>query len=230
MPYYRRTSRVATKTGTAARIDAAYQAAKQRRYAQMAANRSRLYHRGRYLSRGELKARDYTGTLAVNSATTLQLINGIARTDDLEGRIGRQILMKSIQIKGILSSTATTGVRQFCRMLVVYDNQTNGNALAATDVLNQANVYDPRNLDNRMRFLILFDQTYAVQAPGVDGSQHVINYYKKISLPTTYNSGDAGTVADIATGSLYMIFIGTEAAGDTDANISVAARVRYLDN
>ena len=50
-------------------------------------------------TKGEMKSVDvYTGSLVADSTGTLQLLNGLARGDDIDERDGREVTMKSIQI------------------------------------------------------------------------------------------------------------------------------------
>lgn len=55
--------------------------------------------------------------------------------------------------------------------------------------------------------------------------------YKKFRRPITeeFNTGVAGTVADISTCSMYFITFGTEAPGNTDVNCTGYVRIRYTD-
>lgn len=186
--------------------------------------------RGLVLTPGELKSVDTTVNAAADMTTAVQLLNGIPRGDEISQRNGRQVTLKSIEMRLKSRSTAGTGVDQQHRVLIVYDRQTNAAAAAVTDVLASANVLYPRNLENRRRFRILFDRIIQLNASGEPNSEKIIKWYRRLNHPVTFNAGNMGTVADITTGSLYIMVIGTEAAGATAGTVSGRVRVRYDDH
>lgn len=189
--------------------------------------------RGLQLSSGEFKAVDYIGTVApLNASTTpfVHLLNGIGRGDNINQRNGREILMRSIQFQYTCSVTPVTGVDQQVRVMLVYDRQTNATELTAAQVLHQANTLSPRNLENRKRFKILYDRTHQLNAAGEPGSQVTRRFYRRLRHPVTFNALTNGDVADIVTGSLYLVIIGSVATGDTDAFVNCFSRIRYSDN
>ena len=87
------------------------------------------------------------------------------------------------------------------------------------------------NMNNRDRFVVLFNKQYAIdQAGGHQSAQ--MKHYKKMNLQTIFNSGSAGTVADITTGSVYLLIISDNAAGAVPTNfpdLSLYTRIRYED-
>jgi len=166
---------------------------------------------------------DATTTGAVN------LLNGMAPGTTASTRIGQRILMKSIQARIYLRrEDVTTATVQAVRVLLIYDRQTNGAAPAITDVLSAISMQSLRNMANVGRFFCLMDKTYTLDGAG---GQTVLfdERYMKINLPVFYNTGTAGTAADIQTGGLFLMHFGNAAAGvdDTDANINI--RLRFTD-
>jgi len=189
--------------------------------------------RGLQLGQGEFKSVDTTYSMDLNTGTSVQLLNGIARGDEIFERNGREVIMKSIQINLQLFATVVTGVGQTARVVVVYDRQTNAAACTAVQVLQAATVIAPRNLENRRRFKILMDRTYLLPSritATVAGTEFVVDkFYRRLRHPITFNAGDAGTVADITTGSIYMIAIGDQNAGVSDGALNAVCRIRYQD-
>jgi len=191
------------------------------------------------LATGEFKAIDTSGNCSANVTTAVVLCNGCARGDEINERTGREIVMKSIQLQYNAVSTATTGIVNHVRVMVVYDRQANGAALTAAQVLSNTGGADgtlcPRNLENRRRFWILYDRSVVVGPQGVTttalGALPLVHrqWYRRITLPVTFNNGDAGSVADITTGSLYLVVVGNQADGNTDADVYYHVRVRYQD-
>jgi len=180
--------------------------------------------------RMEFKSIDVAqGPTAVDQASSVLLLNGCARGDDIGARTGRQIMMASIEAKFYNYSTVTTGINQVHRVLLVLDRQPNGAALTAAQVLTTVNTLSSRLLENRNRFRILMDRRMTLDAATISGSRRVTKFYKRLHVPVTFNSGNAGTLADIATNSLYVIAIGSEAAGATAGSIQGFYRVRFTD-
>lgn len=187
-----------------------------------------------YLSRpsGELKYKDTSATGDVNSNGTITLINGIARGDDVAERVGRKIIMKSYQVNytAYAAPAASTGLSTTGRIMIVYDKQANAAAPAITDVLVTATGFSLKNLNNSERFTILKDKLFVTMATaGQSDQQQSGRLYGKIHLPTMFNAGDAGTVADITTGALYVITCGNIGAGADDSECAFRARVRFYD-
>lgn len=70
----------------------------------------------------ELKVKDVNaGTAVIDSTGEIDLLNGIARGDDISERVGRAVTMRSLQIRAYALPTATTGTPQDGRMILFYD-------------------------------------------------------------------------------------------------------------
>jgi len=164
---------------------------------------------------------------------TITLLNGCATGSDYTDRIGRKIIVKSIYVRGIFRMEGTNISPTLCRIIIVYDMQTNGAAPAITDILKSANSQAQLNMNNRDRFKILMDKQIALGgqdvAAGGYGSPTTLSIkkYKKCRLETVY-SGTLSTVGSISTGALWMISIGDRAAGSA-AEFSGSVRTRFID-
>lgn len=176
----------------------------------------------------EFKSSDiYNSTQTAPLAGALVLVNHLTKGDDYNNRDGRQVRFKSLFLNGrvIMHASAThTAVR----MVVFIDKQPNGVVPTATDVLSTAttNLIDAfRNLNNRKRFVILKDARYTLNT---DYPEKQIKYYKKLDMKTIYDDGDAGTIADITTNALYVMWISDE--GTWVPDVRVPARLRFIDN
>lgn len=180
--------------------------------------------------KGELKSVDTTINSAADTTGGLLLVNGIARGDDINERIGRRVIMKSIQVGLTVRGTAGTGIDQWHRYVLVYDKQANGAALTYLQVFAAADMNGMRNLENRERFMVLMDKKIHLNASGEPESHRQVSAFRRINLPITFNNGDAGTIADITTGSLYLIVYGNIAAGATAGSAYGFVRVRYEDS
>lgn len=186
----------------------------------------------RMITGPEWKYADVTGTYAVDSTGALALLNGIVPGTAATERIGQKITIRSLELRGYNYVTPTDGLDQLHRRILVLDSQTNAAALTIAQVLQTANVFSPRNLQNRKRFKILYDKTFTLNASAEAGSRRWFKMYMKFRKPiiTDYNTGTAGTVADIVTNSLYLINLGTNPAGVTAGGASSWIRMRYSDD
>lgn len=156
------------------------------------------------------------------------LLNGMTRGDDNNQRIGREVLMRSVLLSYSIAVNTVSGLDVRVRVMIVYDRQTNTLAPVITDILNSSNVVSIRNLSNVRRFSILYDVVHVLNSYIEPFGQLYRKYYRHLNHPVVYNSGNAGTVADIVTGSLYLVaFCSTAVDSPT---ISYAARIRYTDD
>jgi hypothetical protein len=170
-----------------------------------------------------------TMNVGIVSDTTggIQLLNGIATGTALDQRLGREVRCGSLRGNLLSYVTATTGVDQLHRILLVWDRQPNGAALAILDVLDATTVYAQQNIANISRFKILWDVFHALNASPESGSLKAIELSCPIKKVVIYNSGTAGTVADIATGSLYLISLGNIAPGATAGGVAGTLRLTF---
>ena len=181
------------------------------------------------LSTGELKAVDTSVNQSADTTGGVVLLSGIARGDDINQRTGREVTLRSIECRFLGRVTAGTGIDQQQRLLLVYDRQSNGAAPTVADVLGSANVLYPRNLENRRRFKVLYDRYFQLNASGEPGSEKVFKFYRRLRHPMVFNSGNAGTVADITSGAIHAVICGSAAPGATAGTIQGRVRIRYED-
>ncbi len=137
--------------------------------------------------------------------------------------------MHSLKFRWTLSVTPSTGVDQFVRYMVVLDKQPNGLTPAWTDVLVSTSVQSQLNLSNQSRFRVLLDRLVYLNAAAEPGSGSDQSFSLSLGDVVQYNSGTAGTVADIATNSLYLFTLSTAPAGQTAGLSTGVARLRYTD-
>lgn len=167
--------------------------------------------------------------LFVGGTTTasLQLCNGIAQGTTANSRLGRRIIMKSFMVRIVLAKAPTQTQESPVRIMLVYDQQTNGTTCVATDVLQTDSIFGLTNLNNSNRFKILFDKHFKMGSV----SDTSINYHKywKCNLPVQFNAGSAGTVGDIQTGSVYILAWSPQ-IGVAIPIGGVSVRVRFSDN
>lgn len=250
MPGYKRNYSAYRATNKAARSRPGSRYRRYRKRANMGTVRATRGFAGNYgSSKGEKKVSDTSaGVVQVNTTGVITLLHLPVLGSDYNQRVGRKTLVKSIYIRGrvlteasnqvIGTAVLTTSLQ--ARMILLVDKQPNGAAPAVTDVLVTAEPASQLNLNNRDRFSILKDKQWSFDpysyttASGVASMSRQIyslKCYKKCNVETIFNSTNGGTIADINSGAIYLMWIGSGAAGtNTDCNAYISARCRYLDN
>lgn len=187
----------------------------------------------------EKKFLDTAVTLFVTgtNTATVTLLNGLVGGTTSSARIGSRIEIKSVQFRSnFQNGQSATGLTPL-RIKIVYDKEANGAAPAATDIMASDLIDGLNNLNTAGRFITVFDQTwqpvsgFSAGASGVGAAQaQVLDGYVKCNLPTKYNGGNAGTIADISSGSLYVLAWSNGVAfGGTGGDLIGNFRIRYTD-
>lgn len=183
---------------------------------------------------GELKYVDVNSTAlstafgAVTWSTPL-LLNGLSTGSTATTRVGRKINLKSVYCRWTAALGAfTANSNGIFRIVIFYDKQANAAAPAATDIFEVNEMRSPNNLSNRDRFVVIADMTTEDLSVG-NTLQLAGQCYKKINMETMYNSGSAGTIGDIASGSLYAIASHTGTFLTSSPTLSTYFRVRFTD-
>lgn len=205
---------------------------------------------------GELKWVDQLrSAMDFTSTVDFDIQNGLIPGVGVNNRVGRKIKMKSLTIYGDIVRRLTNAAsnNDHLRLMLIYDRQPNGAVPGLSDVLQstdvsgttQTNAQAMLNLTNGERFKVLrdwhwkLDQT-AISAPlpNIEDAQvtsgHVSPCQFKVyiplkGLPVSYNAGVAGTQADIATGALYLMSLGLNAAGTATHSLIYTSRLRFYD-
>jgi len=181
----------------------------------------------------ELKFWDVAEANYVADTTgTVTLLNGISAGDDYDNREGRQILLKSVQIRGRVHPFDTTTLPTHARVLLVWDNAATGGAPTIANILTASTSNSFPLVNNQTRFTILRDMSFfvggisttATSSYAMAPSGHTVEAYLKINQLVQYSS----TAASINNGALYLVTIGDQAA-NAGAQFTLATRVRFVD-
>lgn len=162
--------------------------------------------------------------VSCSSTGAVALVNGM-NTGDTDGyRMGTDFLMSSMKVKGHFYPANSTSAN--ARILLVYDKQANAAALTVGDVLVSADPESLTNYTNKKRFKIIFDKSYAI--PGNNSFPKRFDFSLSLrNLETHCNTGNAGTIADIVTGSLYWIYLSDVSAGVNAPSLDLHSRLFY---
>lgn len=179
-----------------------------------------------------------------NPSATITL-NTVAQGDGEQNRDGRQIMMKSVHVKGVVHIAKRDGDNNpetlpTVYIALVWDKQANGAILASENVFkNQANVTylcssPMRNLEYTKRFVVLQSTVLTMPQPtGVGGAadQDTYGIYvpwsfnKKFNIPCNFTN----TTSDIANIMDNSLSIVTYVSDTTMApQISYNARLRFV--
>lgn len=182
--------------------------------------------------------------LAADNNGAAVTIFGPAVGSQINERIGRRVIVRSVQVRGWWQPAAgATYNEQFSRLIIGIDTQANGTATTPTitELLGNgaavpvASALSFNNLNNRSRFKILYDWKLGnvvmngvgtLLAPGANSI--TIDWYKKVNFAVTFNSGTTGSPAETITNRLFAFACGTRtttAAGQ----FTLQSRVRFLD-
>lgn len=193
-------------------------------------------------AREELNHIDTFFNGSATSATGLiTLLNGCVQGDTNLTRDGNEIVMTSIQWRVQYISDTDLLTSSFVRHLIIVDRQPNGAAPTLAQVLDSSvitnQLHSPYNEDFQKRFKILHDAVYELQPKVVAGFTVGTGVTTSVLTDRCYESGkrqlnrmvkyngNAGTVADIQTNSLYSIIHGS---GGADVPIVVAGFRLYF--
>ena len=204
------------------------------RFRSVNARVSRSLPMGRAVSHSaELKDKTIStgATIAIGTTTAFSpfILNAMATGTTASTRVGRRITMKSLLVKGSFSMAPTTTGSTPVRVLIVYDKQTNGAAPVATDVVLTDEIHSPMNLSNSHRFVTLMDEV--VPCFGSQGPQSAMfTRFVKLDHQVEFNTGNAGTVADIQTGSVYCLVWQNGRILIAAPTADIYTRIRFSDN
>jgi hypothetical protein len=154
-------------------------------------------------------------------------INPVVQGNTAFTRTGRDILVESVEVRGYAVTTAVTNV-DLLRVVILWDNESRGAAPAYTDVYStNLGIMSLYNLDNSHRFKILYDS-----GPLLVNSTAATNGMRAITIPPIkigrkvryYNGGNAGTVADVDSGGMFLLTMSDTGAADFGANVRTMFR------
>lgn len=188
---------------------------------------------------------DWTGTEADISSNNC--LFSPSRGDDITDRDGRKVQVLAIKIRGFVECAEQTNQTvadqsALCRIVLVQDKQTNAAQLNGEDVLggttNTRAINSFQNPGFFGRFKVLKDIQVLLESPtmsfdGTNIEQSGIRRHFKIThkfakpMVVHFNSGNAGTVADIVDNSFHII-AGFD-AGNLAPSLSYTVRTTFVD-
>jgi len=188
---------------------------------------------------------------------SIDVLNLIQPGSGSWNRIGRKTVLKSVRIKGNLlwvnTPTFATGAQQIetaVRAVLVWDNQPTG-TIPTFDVIfgstlqdgteQVTSILDPVRYDGMERFRVIREWCWEEPpvtvpafgtAPNIQCTQCIDEYVKMPGggLVSNYSGQSTPqTIADIASGALYMVWRTTSSTSGGSVTFDGMARVRYYD-
>ncbi len=173
-----------------------------------------------------------TGTEVPNAAGVIVQLTNVAQGDTDQTRDGAQIKLMSFSFKANVSVDASGSASgTLVSVFLIEDKQTNSAIYTTANLLVDATAGDslvsPLNLDNKFRFRVIKRWKSYVNLTGKSSFQ--IDYYKRFgnNMKIRYD-GNAGDITDLASKSLSLLFISSEATNTPQ--VTFHARLRYVDN
>lgn len=191
----------------------------------------------------------------VSTTATFGLLNDLVVGANAYQRIGRTVLMQNLHVRGAFypSGNAGTVAGEYIRLVVVYDRQANGAAPSYSDIFQSTDAagntssgaFDYPRISNAERFVILADEHFNWCATATNGTGGILAQAASVQnqnqdtrfdrfiplkgIPVSYTGAGGSGAASIASGALYFVTIGSNAAATAGSTFNWTARLRYTD-
>lgn len=102
---------------------------------------------------------------------------------------------------------------QIVRIMIIKDLAPHGIVLNPSEVLANVEIDGLRNTDHLRQYRVLYNRylnlgSAAIETTSVGEIHKYVKYYRRFNLTTFFNSGNAGSIADIEENSLYLLVVG----------------------
>ncbi len=177
----------------------------------------------------ERKNHDSVGTNVARSST-IAIVNltSIAQGDTTVTRDGSSCKIVSIDFRYFITQNASAA-NTLVRVMLVLDKQTNQALYATTDLLADVSTSDSivslRNLDNQVRFSVLYDKVHAFSITGRGSSSH--KFYKTCQYKIRFDNAAAAITSNPGL-SLSLLVVSNEATNTP--LMTHFLRLRFVDN
>lgn len=176
---------------------------------------------------------------AMDTTGSVTLLNAVPQGTAVTQRVGKKIAMKSIQVRGYSTNSATASVNDVA-WLLVYDKRPTGSLPAVTDILVAVSSLSMNNDNNSGRFEVIkrVDRMLIGNASFTGAVANALTECTSASedafvylrnRETVYKAATTGAIGDIEQGALYLVTVGNTAAGTAAAALAAGFRLRFLD-
>jgi len=187
-------------------------------------------------------------TSPLDSTGLITPLNLLKQGPDLPNLLGTKALNTSIEMDWSLVSLRQNTSIEYGRIMIVYDKQSNGAIPTIPDVLLDVDLtstsgtdpFSGVNLASRNRFIVIRDirlmlpliNTTATTALVFPTDKDMLggHIFRKISLETIYKVNAGGAIADIESGTIFLLTLVNVAAGSEGWSFRYTTSIRYEDN
>ena len=174
-----------------------------------------------------------TATYAMDTTGSLALIATVAQGASVNQRVGKKIMLKSLQCRGYMANNTSALINDVA-FLIVYDKRPTGALPAITDILASVSSSALNNDVNSGRFKVLKRvDALMLGAPatstGTGDSAISVDFFLPLRDQIVFKAAGTGAIADIEEGALYLVTVGSTAAGVAAAAANMSFRTRFID-
>ncbi len=175
----------------------------------------------------EKKFKDQTSAGTVTATAGFILLNGLLRGDTHEQRDGQRVHLESLNFN-MTYKMDTASLETVLKIFIVQDKQPNQVTMDIAELLNTATVIPTvalRNVDNIKRFIVHHHMTFTMDSTGKKSGHY--HKYIKLNIDSVYDTGNAGTIADLTTNALFLVLVSDDSI--EPPIITQQTRLRYTD-
>lgn len=176
-----------------------------------------------------------SASYAFDTTGSVTLLNTIAQGAGVTQRVGKKVVLKGMQFRGLMQN-ASAATANDVAFMIVYDKRPTGALPTVTDILVSVSPQAMNNDANAGRFSILKRHddiligNLTAAANYTEVAVRSCDYWLDLkSKPTTFKAAGTGAIGDIEEGALYLVTVGGSAAGTSAASLTGQFRVRFLD-
>ncbi|WP_445775606.1 capsid/nuclear shuttle family protein, partial [Shewanella sp.] len=169
----------------------------------------------------------------LDTTGNVTLIPTIPQGTTVSTRVGKRVMIKSLQIRGLANSNSATTIALGSYM-IVHDKRPTVTIPAVTDILVSANFNSFTNDNNTSRFTILKRKNFTfignenTAGEQTDKTGYHVNDFLRINKNMSFNALGTGVIADIDEGALYLLCVGNQ-TGTAAAGLTIGFRTRFVD-
>ncbi len=168
-------------------------------------------------------------------------LNIIIQGNTESNRIGRKVVLKRVDCKGILTlapGSTQANTSDVVRLLLVCDKQTNGAAFTGTDLWETDSYRSFNNLANTSRFRILQTKIYTFNSPSGSGrgttdtlafGERVISWKMGVNLNLAIEFDNTATTGAVTTQRSNSLWLVSQSTSGTVVMSVSDSRVRFTD-
>lgn len=158
----------------------------------------------------------------------------VQKGSDADQRIGRQITIRSVNVR-LQVDSARTSHAIMGQVVLVLDKQANGTQPTAAEIWENptSGSISFRNMENTQRFVILHKQNIHLSPQALSCTQNqakVLSFTKNLNLKIQFGKNSETAITDIPTNNLTLWFMENSAGPTFYMTRTYKVRIRYTDN